>query len=103
MVSWLESEELKRGHLFSDSAYQGDGHNVVTTALSELILTHNSPLATSSLNFGEVNDCQSGASKRTRLELFSSNLKTNSAKIPSSTLQNQRTRGENGNSDNFSW
>ena len=73
MLSWLESEELKRGHLFSDSAYQSDGHNVVKTALSELVLTHDSPLSTSSLNFGEVNDCESVASKRTSLKVFSSN------------------------------
>lgn len=38
-------------------------HNVVKTALLELLLTHDSPLATLSLNFGEVDDFDSGANK----------------------------------------
>jgi len=39
-------------------------HNVKKTALSEwLMLTHDSPLATSGLNFREVNDCEAGANK----------------------------------------
>ena len=44
------------------------------------MLTHDSPLATSSLNFGEVSDCDLGAIKRPSLEVFSSNYKTHSAK-----------------------
>ena len=63
MVSSTESEELKRFHLFSDSAYHCDGHNVVKNSLSEVMLTHDSPLATSSLSFLEVSDCDSGAIK----------------------------------------
>ena len=67
-------------HLFSDCLSLCDGHNVVKIALSELMPTYHSALATSSLNFHEVCEGDLVAIIQTHQpQVFSSNYLTHSA------------------------
>ena len=77
-------------------------HNVVKIVLSELMLTHDSRSERLQVWISAKLAISTRVQiKRSNLEVFSSNYKTYSAKTPNS-MKNQRTRCEDGNSDNFS-